>query len=43
VTDTMSGLPEVLDLYTQMKSAAVDPYVSLRDGTRRYRDAETAR
>lgn len=43
VTDTMSGLPEVLDLYTQLKAAAVDPYVSLRDGFRRYRDAETAR
>lgn len=43
VTDTMSTIPEVLDLYTQMKNAAVDPYVSLRDGTRRYRDAETAR
>jgi phospholipid-binding lipoprotein MlaA len=43
VTDTMSTMREVLDLYTQMKNAAVDPYLSLRDGTRRYRDAETAR
>jgi phospholipid-binding lipoprotein MlaA len=43
VTDTMSTLPEVLDLYGQMKEAAVDPYLSIRDATRRYRDAETAR
>ena len=43
VTDTMSGLPAVLDLYGQMKNAAVDPYLSVRDATRRYRDAETAR
>lgn len=43
VTDTLSAMPEVLDLYTGMKNAALDPYVSLRDGTRRYRDAETAR
>lgn len=43
VTDTMSMLPGVLDLYRQMKNAAVDPYLSVRDGTRRYRDAETAR
>lgn len=43
VTDTMSSLPGVLDLYAQMKQAAVDPYLSVRDATRRYRDAETAR
>lgn len=43
VTDTMSTLPGVLDLYAQMKQAAVDPYLSVRDATRRYRDAETAR
>lgn len=43
VTDTLSTMPDVLDLYIQMKNAAIDPYVSLRDGTRRYRDAETAR
>ncbi|MEN9840203.1 MAG: hypothetical protein RL376_3 [Verrucomicrobiota bacterium] len=43
VTDTMSTLPAVLDLYAQMKKAAVDPYLSVRDGFRRYRDAETAK
>jgi phospholipid-binding lipoprotein MlaA len=43
VTDTMSSLPAALDLYEQMKNAAVDPYLSVRDATRRYRDAETAR
>jgi len=43
VTDTMSSIPPVLDLYAQMKQAAVDPYLSVRDATRRYRDAETAR
>ncbi|MCX6936706.1 MAG: VacJ family lipoprotein [Verrucomicrobia bacterium] len=43
VTDTMSTLPSVLDLYAQMKKAAVDPYLSVRDGFRRYRDAETAK
>ena len=43
VTDTMSSLPAVLDLYGQIKNAAVDPYLSVRDATRRYRDAETAR
>ena len=43
VTDTMSTLPPVLNLYEQMKGAAVDPYLSVRDATRRYRDAETAR
>lgn len=43
VTDTMSTLPAVLDIYGQMKSSAVDPYLSVRDATRRYRDAETAR
>ncbi len=43
VTDTMSTLPGVLEIYGQMKDAAVDPYLSVRDATRRYRDAETAR
>ena len=43
VTDTMSSLPGVLEIYGQMKQAAVDPYLSVRDATRRYRDAETAR
>jgi phospholipid-binding lipoprotein MlaA len=43
VTDTMSTLPGVLELYGQMKASAVDPYLSIRDATRRYRDAETAR
>lgn len=43
VTDTMSTLPDVLEIYGQMKDAAVDPYLSVRDATRRYRDAETAR
>lgn len=43
VTDTMSALPDALEVYGQMKNAAVDPYLSVRDATRRYRDAETAR
>jgi ABC-type transporter lipoprotein component MlaA len=43
VTDTMSSIPGVLEIYGQMKAAAVDPYLSVRDATRRYRDAETAR
>jgi phospholipid-binding lipoprotein MlaA len=43
VTDTMNTLPGVLEIYGQMKQAAVDPYLSVRDATRRYRDAETAR
>lgn len=43
VTDTMSTLPSVLALYAQMKNAAVDPYISVRDGFRRYRDNETAK
>jgi phospholipid-binding lipoprotein MlaA len=43
VTDVMSGLPPTLKLYGDMKRAAVDPYLSVRDGTRRYRDRETAR
>jgi len=43
VTDVMSGLPPTLQFYRDMKSAAVDPYLSVRDATRRYRDRETAR
>ena len=43
VTDTMSTLPVVLDLYDTMKASAVDPYLSVRDGLRRYRDTATAR
>lgn len=43
VTDTMSSMPGVLDIYAEMKKAAVDPYLSVRDATRRYRDAATAR
>ncbi len=43
VTDTMSSLPGILELYGQLKQAAVDPYLAVRDATRRYRDAETAR
>ena len=43
VTDVMSGLPPNLQLYSDMKKAAVDPYLSVRDATRRYRDRETAR
>lgn len=43
VTDTMSTLPGALELYGHMKESAVDPYLSVRDGTRRYRDRETAR
>ena len=43
VTDTMSSLPDALDIYAQMKNSALDPYASVRDATRRYRDRETAR
>lgn len=43
VTDTMSSLPPALEIYGQMKKSAVDPYLSVRDATRRYRDKETAR
>ena len=43
VTDIASGLPDTLKLYGQMKNAAVDPYLSVRDATIRYRDRETAR
>lgn len=43
ITDTMSTLPRVFEIYDQMKDAAVDPYLSVRDATRRYRDRETAR
>lgn len=43
VTDTMAGLPSALDAYDQAKAGAVDPYTSVRDGLRRYRDAQTAR
>lgn len=43
VTDTMSSLPFVLELYANTKASAVDPYLSVRDATRRYRDAATAR
>ncbi len=43
VTDIMSSLPSALELYDQMKDSAVDPYLSVRDATRRYRDRETAR
>ncbi len=43
VTDTMSTMPAVLKIYDEMKKSAVDPYLSVRDATRRYRDAATAR
>lgn len=43
VTDTMSALPPALELHDQMKEAAVDPYLSVRDAIRRFRDRETAR
>ncbi len=43
VTDTMSGLPGAMSIYREMKKSAVDPYLSVRDATRRYRDADTAR
>ncbi|MEY4490132.1 MAG: hypothetical protein RIQ79_2640, partial [Verrucomicrobiota bacterium] len=42
-TDVMSGLPASLKLYDSFKQSAVDPYLSVRDATRRYRDRETAR
>ena len=43
LTDTMSTMPGALDTYRKMKKSAIDPYLSVRDGIRRYRDAETAR
>lgn len=43
VTDTMSALPGAMAIYGEMKKSAVDPYLSVRDATRRYRDADTAR
>lgn len=41
VTDTMSSLPSGLNAYQQMKESAVDPYLSVRDATRRFRDRQT--
>jgi phospholipid-binding lipoprotein MlaA len=43
VTDSFATMPGVLDLYARVKASAVDPYVSVRDASRRYRNAETAR
>lgn len=43
VTDTMSSLPSALEAYDQAKAGAVDPYTAVRDGLRRFRDAQTAR
>lgn len=43
VTDTLSTMPRVLELYDEMKAASVDPYLAVRDATRRIRDAAAAR
>jgi phospholipid-binding lipoprotein MlaA len=43
VTDAFSTFPSALELYGQLKQSALDPYLSIREGTRRYRDADTAR
>ncbi len=42
-TDTISSLPGGLRIYREMKSSALDPYLSVRDGTISYRDEQVAR
>jgi phospholipid-binding lipoprotein MlaA len=39
-TRTINGLPKAIELYDQMKSAAVDPYVGMRDAYLSYRAAQ---
>lgn len=36
-TDTLNDLPEIIDLYTSITDAAIDPYVAVRDGYVQYR------
>lgn len=43
VTDTMSSFPPALKIYGRMKDSAVDPYLSVRDGLRRFRDQQTGK
>ena len=37
---SVNGLPKAIDTYDQMKSAAVDPYIAIRDGYLSYRSAQ---
>ena len=39
-TRYVGGLPKAIDTYDQMKSAAVDPYIAIRDGYLSYRAAQ---
>jgi phospholipid-binding lipoprotein MlaA len=39
-TRSVNGLPKAIDTYDQMKSAAVDPYIAIRDGYLSYRAAQ---
>ena len=39
-TRSVSGLPKAIDTYDQMKSAAVDPYIAVRDAYLSYRAAQ---
>ena len=39
-TRFVNGLPKAIDTYDQMKSAAVDPYIAIRDGYLSYRAAQ---
>lgn len=41
--DTISALPSGLRLYRELKGSALDPYLSLRDGTISYRDQQVAK
>jgi phospholipid-binding lipoprotein MlaA len=43
VTDNLALIPGILSRYEEFKGAALDPYLSVRDGIRRYRDSLTAR
>jgi phospholipid-binding lipoprotein MlaA len=39
-TRFVNGLPKAIDTYDQMKAAAVDPYIAIRDGYLSYRAAQ---
>ncbi|MGB0416111.1 MAG: MlaA family lipoprotein [Coraliomargarita sp.] len=43
VGDTVVSLPELLDMYEQMKGSAIDPYSSLKNGYTQYRRSEIAK
>jgi phospholipid-binding lipoprotein MlaA len=43
VTDNLSGLPEGIARYDELKASALDPYIAIRDGMRSYREREQAR